>query len=105
MFLVGGSSDLPAVRVCQLLRFKLDRHIVEPASETERNLIVLVIDRRAQVGADIKSLVDRHEEWDRVRDLLVGDHPSIYAQNARTALAEAGSVISEFKRDRMLTGG
>ena len=51
---------------------QLDRKVVELASETERNLVVLVIDWRAQVDADIEGLVQVHDEWDRVRDLLVG---------------------------------
>ena len=61
-------NDLVVV-LGQLRRPKLDGQLVELAGEAERHLVVVVVDRRARVDADVEGLVDRHEERNGVRDL------------------------------------
>src|SRR5262249_45127438 len=94
----------PAMLCRQLLGPELDGHFGELTGEAERNLVILVVDRRAQVDADIEGLVDRHEKRDRVWDLFVGDRLSIHAQDARAALAEAGPVVGELECDLVFAG-
>src|SRR4051794_15177177 len=71
-----ASEHLPAdvtVAARQLLRSELEGHLDDLPVEAERYLVIAVIDRRAGVHADIEGLVDRHEERNGMRDLLVGD--------------------------------
>ena len=72
------------------------------AGEAERHLVVVVVDRRAGIDADVEGLVDRHQERDGVRDLLAGDLLAVDLQHAGAALAEAGSVVGEVEHDRVL---
>ena len=58
----------------------------------------------AGIAADVEGFVDRHEERDGVRNLLVGDFLAVHLQHAGAALAEAGSVVGEVEDDGVLTG-
>src|SRR5437879_3319923 len=73
----GGSQLLahPVVSLCfhePLLVFRrefrpVDRQcqLVELAGKPERHLVVLVVDRRAGVGADVEVLVPLQDQWQR----------------------------------------
>ena len=88
----------------ELRRPDLDRQLVERAGEAERHLVVLVVDRRAGIDADVEGLVDRHQERNGMRDRLLGDLRAVDAQHALAALAEAGTIIGEVEDDGVLAG-
>src|SRR5260370_25678102 len=76
-----------AVLLGQLLATELERDFRKFAGEAERHLVVVVIHRSACVDADIERLVNRHNERNRVRNLLAGSFPAVNGQHAATSLS------------------
>ena len=77
----------------QLRPVDLERQLVELAGERERHLVVLVVHRRAGVGADVEGLVPLQDERERVFHLLGGDFLAVHLEHAGAALADAAHVV------------
>src|SRR4051794_15973022 len=84
-----------------LRRAKLVGQLVDLAGEAERQLVA-VVHRGAGITADVKGLVDRHQEGNRVRHRLLGDLLAVNREYTGAALAGAGSIVFEVKHDRVL---
>src|ERR1051326_2804261 len=97
-----GRLNAPLFLTLQLYRSESIGQLSDLAGKAERDLIVLVVHRRAGIHADIEGLIDCHDERDRVWDLPVGDLFVVHLQHTCTAFAEAGPVISEVEHDGML---
>src|SRR6266851_7566153 len=68
---------------------ELEGQLVQLAGELERHLIVLVVHRRAGVGADVEVLVPLQDQRQRALHLLVGDLLAVHLEQARAAAADA----------------
>src|SRR5262249_13216118 len=68
------------------------RDLVQLTGESERRLVVVVVDRRAGVGANVQSLVPLQDERNRMLHFLGCDDIPVDLQDTGTALADA-SVI------------
>src|SRR6266436_5127202 len=90
------------VRSGQLHRPEVDGQLIDLAVECERYLVVLVVDPRAGVDADVEGLVGHLQESDRVWLLLCVDDLIVHLQYAGAALGDAGTVIGVVEHDRVL---
>jgi hypothetical protein len=100
-----GVLDDLMILARELHRPELVSDLRDLAGEAERQLVIAIVHRRAGIHADIESLVQCHEEWNGVRDFLVGDLPVVHLQHAGAALAESGAVVGELEHDGVLTWG
>jgi hypothetical protein len=91
-----------ALRLGKHDRPKVEGHFVELSIKAERRLVIPVVHPGARIQANIERLVDRHNEGDGVRHRLLGDLVVVHLQDASAAFAEAGAVVLEVKRDRVL---
>src|SRR5262249_20092751 len=97
----GVPNDLMII-AGQLRRPELETKLVDLASEAERHLVILVVNGGAGIDSHIEGLVYRDEKWNSVRDLACRMFFIVHSQNARTALAEPGSIVFEVEHDGVL---
>src|SRR5271166_6342895 len=80
--LVLGDGDcfrrLLVVLRCKLRRPEAKGQLVDRAGEGERHLIVVVVDSRAEINADIEGLVSYFQESDRVCLLSRGNGLAVH---------------------------
>src|SRR5215471_11175417 len=75
------------------------RDLVDLAGERERHLVVLVVDRRAGVRADVQVLVPLENEREGVLHPLARDFRAVDLEDSGAALAEP-TVAAEHERRR-----
>src|SRR5450755_900651 len=83
----------------QLRRPQLEGYLVELAGKAERHLVILVVDWRAGIHADIKGFVNRHEDGSGMRYFLGADFLVVHLQDAGATFTETGAFVSEVKHD------
>src|SRR5437899_12325467 len=75
--------------------FQFDCQLVEFAGEAKRRLVVLVLDARAGINADVEGLIDRHEGRDGMWDRLPSDFLTIHRKDTSAALGHARAGVFE----------
>src|SRR5262249_7535560 len=80
------------VRRCELRPIDRESDLVDLACEREPHLVVLVVNRRPCVRADVEVLVPGEDQWNRVVHLLLGDALAVDLEHAGAALADAAHV-------------
>src|SRR3954454_4257505 len=86
----------------ELHRPDLDGELVKLAGEAEGHLIVLVVNGGTGIDTHVEGFLDGNDERNGVRDLVGGDLLLFHLQDARAALAEAGSIVFEVEHDGVL---
>src|ERR1043166_3726077 len=77
----------------QLRAIHFQRDLAEFAREGERALIVLIVHRRAGVGADVEALVPLHDERERLLHLLGHDFLAVHLEHACAAPPDTAHVV------------
>ena len=85
-------------------RPKLDQDLVNLSTESERDLVVAVVDRGAGVAADVECFIPLQEERNALLHALLGDFFAVYTKDAGTTLAEPAAVVGEIEDQGVLTG-
>src|SRR6266481_5480209 len=96
-FLCDGLS----IRVGQLFGSEVESQLVDGAGEAERQLVAVVY-CRARIAANVKGLIDGHEQWNRVIDLLASQFLAIDRKHAGAAFPGTWSVVFEVEHDSVL---
>jgi hypothetical protein len=85
-------------------RHQLDRQLVNCPGETERWLVVIIVNPSAGIHADVEGLVDRLHKRNGARDRFAGDYLAVHRQDATTTFPEPGTIVFEVKFDRVFAG-
>ena len=92
------AHDQPEAVAEQLQLSQLHRHLLQPARELERHVVV-ARHRRTRVLAHVEALVQRDADRDRALDPPLRDLRAIDAERAGAALAYAAAVVAEVELD------
>jgi len=71
----------------------IDRHLLDPADELERQVIG-EIDGRSDIHADVKPLAGRDLDWNGLGQLAFGDLGVVHPHGHGRALAESASAVA-----------
>src|SRR5215470_16387778 len=81
------------VRRRELWRLDGDGELINLAVEGERGLVILVVHTGSSVGTDIKRLVGREDNWDRLLHCMRINNLAIHFQRASAAKTNAAGIV------------
>src|SRR5882724_3103892 len=87
------------IRGAHLHWTEIDGQTADLAVESERYLIVFVVDPGAGVEPDVEGLIGHLKEGNRISLLPGGNDLAVHLQDAAAALGNAGAVISVVEPD------